>query len=83
MKITVKLYALLDRYLPAGASDNQVEIEVAEGATPVSVVKGLNLPVEHCHLVLINGVYLEPSERDSRTLGENDVLAIWPPVAGG
>jgi sulfur carrier protein ThiS len=35
------------------------------------------------HLVLINGVYVPPDERATRRLAEGDVLAIWPPIAGG
>ena len=83
MKITVKLFAMLESYLPAGAADNQVRMEVAAGATPETVFKKLNLPFENCHLVLINGVYVAPSERGSVELKEDDALAAWPPVAGG
>lgn len=83
MKVTVKLFALLGKYLPPGADDNQAAVEVADGATPVTVMDSLNLPREHCHLVLVNGVYVEPGKRESLALEDNDVLAIWPPVAGG
>ena len=83
MKVSVKLYALLSDYLPAGAVDNQVELELPEGTTPEDVFAKFNLPRQYCSIVLVNGVYVEPSERGSRALGENDTLAIWPPVAGG
>lgn len=83
IKVTVKLYALLGRYLPASAADNQVELEVAEGTTPDALLARLNLPREHCHLVLVNGVYLEPSQRDEYALQDHDALAVWPPIAGG
>ena len=83
MRVTVKLFALLENYLPADSADNQARIEVAAGTTPESVFKKLNLPRESCHLVLVNGVYVPPSERDSLELQEDDALAVWPPVAGG
>jgi molybdopterin converting factor small subunit len=35
------------------------------------------------HLVLVNGKYIAPEHRHSQTLEEGDVLAIWPPIAGG
>ena len=35
------------------------------------------------HLVLVNGVYIYPEKRATHTLVEGDVLAIWPPIAGG
>jgi molybdopterin converting factor small subunit len=33
--------------------------------------------------VLVNGVYIDPSDRAQRVLQSGEVLAIWPPVAGG
>lgn len=83
MKITIKLFAQLAKYLPDGAVRNELEIEVAEGATAHDVTDALNLPSEHCHLVLVDGVYITPSERDTRALMPGEALAIWPPVAGG
>jgi sulfur carrier protein ThiS len=35
------------------------------------------------HLVLVNGSYVAAELRATRTLAEGDVLAIWPPIAGG
>jgi len=83
MNITVKLYALLGRYLPPNSQNNMAVIVVTEGNTVMDVVRHLNLPTEHCHLVLVNGLFVAPSERGTRVLNEGDALAIWPPVAGG
>lgn len=83
MNITIKLFALLGKYLPEGAVKNQADITVADGATVADVIASLNLPTEHCHLVLVNGVYVAPSERSERVMKAGEALAIWPPVAGG
>jgi len=83
MKVKVKLFALLDQYLPAGARNNEIDLEVDEGATATSLIERLRVPPDMCHLVLVNGDYLQPNERGSRPLKTNDVLAIWPPIAGG
>ncbi len=83
MKVKVKLFALLDKYLPPGAEKNQTEIEVDDGATAQAIIAKLNLPPEMCHLILVNGHYLDSEERESRPLRSTDVLAIWPPIAGG
>jgi molybdopterin converting factor small subunit len=83
MRVTVKLFASLSQYLPPGAVDNVASVRVTNGATPTEVMRALGLPPEQCHLVLINGAYVAPSERDRRRLGPDDALAIWPPVAGG
>jgi len=83
LKITLKLFALLAKYLPDGAVKNQVDITVADGASVTEVIHGINLPMEHCHLVLVDGVYVAPSEREDHILQDGEALAIWPPVAGG
>ena len=54
-----------------------------KGRRRKTVFAKFNLPRQYCSIVLVNGVYVEPSERGSLALGENDTLAIWPPVAGG
>ncbi len=84
MKITFKLYASLTDYLPPQArGDNQVQLDVAPGATIAQVSEPFGLPAKLVHLVLVNGVYVPPAERATRALNEGDVLAIWPPIAGG
>ena len=83
MKIKFKLYATLQDYLPQGAVANQIELEVPSGITPAELARKYNLPPRLTHLVLINGVYIQPEQRDKHPLVEGDVLAIWPPIAGG
>lgn len=84
MKITFKLYAGLTEYLPAEVrTSNQMPLDVAPDATIETIVAPFNLPPKMVHLVLINGVYVAPADRPTRTLTEGDVLAIWPPIAGG
>jgi sulfur carrier protein ThiS len=84
MKITFKLYASLTDYLPAESRyGNRVALELDEGTTIAQVIEPFGLPHKMVHLVLVNGVYVAPAERLSRVLMEGDVLAIWPPIAGG
>ena len=84
MNITLKLFASLTDYLPEhGRGDNRVECEVADDATVAQVIETCHLPPKLVHLVLVNGTYVEPAQRASSTLKDGDVLAIWPPIAGG
>jgi sulfur carrier protein ThiS len=85
MKITFKLFASLTDYLPPGRErgSNFVAIDVPESASIGEVVAPFQLPQKMVHLVLVNGVYVPPAERITRRLSEGDVLAIWPPIAGG
>jgi len=81
--ITLKLFATLASYLPDGAKRNQIGIEVSADATVNEVLAPLHMPLEQVSLVVVNGEILLPAERASRHLSNGDVLAIWPPVAGG
>jgi sulfur-carrier protein len=83
MKIAVKLYASLAGHLPDGAVDHRIELDVPEDSTPHQIIARFRVPREQAHLCLLNGVYLEPSERDRPVFEEGDTLAVWPPVAGG
>ena len=84
MKITFKLYASLTEYLPADARrSNRVELDIDPAATLAEVIEPYGLPMKLVHLVLVNGVFVPPEQRATRTFVEGDVLAIWPPIAGG
>lgn len=83
MKITFKLFASLARHLPAGAVRNIVDIDVDATASIHDVLDRFHVPRAEAHLVLINGVYIEPEDRDRALFQEGDALAVWPPVAGG
>lgn len=83
MRVTVKLYATLADYLPAGSRNNRVEIEVEQNVAVDAVLAPFSLPAKLTHLVLVNGVFIPPAERATTLLQEGDTLAVWPPIAGG
>lgn len=84
MNITLKLFASLTDYLPVESKyTNIVALDVATGTTIGDIIDQHNLPPKWVHLVLVNGVYIYPEQRANLALIEGDVLAIWPPIAGG
>ena len=84
MKITLKLFASLTDYLPESSRyTNIVELEVVDSATIGQIIETHQLPPKLVHLVLVNGRYIAPADRQTHALVEGDVLAIWPPIAGG
>jgi sulfur carrier protein ThiS len=88
VQITFKLFASLSDYLPReldgrARTDHQIAVEVPE-ATPVQgVIDRFHLPPALVHLVLVNGLYVAPSQRSTHQLRDGDALAVWPPIAGG
>lgn len=84
MNITFKLFASLGDYLPASVRPaNEMPLPVQEGATISQVIEPFGLPPKLVHLVLVNGKYIAPDQRATHALVDGDVLAIWPPIAGG
>jgi len=83
MIIRIKLYAMLAKYLPGHAVKNEADMDVEDTCSVEAALLKLNMPLAECHLVLVNGVYIAPSERPMRILVEGEHLAVWPPVAGG
>lgn len=80
MKIEVRLFAALSRHLPAGTTGKSAVLEVAEGVRLVELIRQLGIAPELAHLTLLNGVHQRETDVPLR---EGDVVAIFPPVAGG
>lgn len=83
MRVHIELYASLMKYLPAGSGRHRATVEMAEKATPLDLLQRFQVPLEQAHLVVVNGLYSSPEDRAARFLDEGDVVAVWPPVAGG
>jgi sulfur carrier protein ThiS len=84
VKVTFKLYASLGSFLPPEArKSNKMELDLPAGTTVLQAILEQAVPPERCSLVLVNGHFIAVFERSQRELREGDVLAIWPPVAGG
>src|SRR5271166_4439584 len=84
IRVTLKLYASLTPYLPeAFRKGHAMPMVVDAEATIASIVAPLGMPPALVKLVVLNGVFVPPSERAVKKFADGDVLAIWPPVAGG
>ena len=73
----------LTRRFGAFLAVDHVSFDVEPGTTPHDLIERFSLPINMCHLVLVDGRFIPPAERATRTLIEGETLAIWPPVAGG
>lgn len=76
MEVTVRAYASLMQFLPNGG---QKTVEVREGATVGDLIAIVGLPAPQVHLMIRNNRQAEADER----LSPGDVVAFFPPVAGG
>ena len=76
MKITLKLYAGLSQFLPENAVRNEAEIRIDPGLDLRGVLDFYGVPSEQCHLVLVNGIYVPPGDREGYLLSRSDALAV-------
>lgn len=76
--ITVKLFALLKKYVPEGSSD-EISLSLPSGATVQDAVDVLKIPREQANMLVVGDTYVEV-----KTVLEDGLeLSIFPPLAGG
>jgi sulfur carrier protein ThiS len=71
------------QYLPPGKSRHRREVHVDDRLRLGGLIEQYHIPEKMAHIVLLNGHFVNPDKRAERELAENDVVSIWPPVAGG
>ena len=76
MKITLKLYAGFSQYLPENAVGNEADIMIDPKVNLQEVLDCYGIPSEQILLVLVNGVYVPPDDREGYMLSELDALAV-------
>ena len=79
MRVEVRLFATLERFLPPGSRDGIAVLDVPEGSSAADVARRLGIPAGFDRVLLVNGREAEPE----RTLVPGDVLALYPPLSGG
>jgi molybdopterin converting factor small subunit len=79
VKIEVRLFATLGPYLPEGAQGDGAVMVFPDGTTVGQVVDALHIPPHVPFMTVVNGHEAEPEQ----VVTEGDVLAMFPPLAGG
>ena len=79
MKIKLKLFANLKKFLPYEPKEGFCEIEIQDNATVKDVLDRFNIPSEYSKIILINGIHKRLDDK----LKEGDTLSVFPPLAGG
>ena len=82
MQIQLKLFASLRDCLP-DPNKSILDIDVDSEIAISDLIERYNIPADSVHLVLINGVYVTPEDFSKTQMKEGDVVAMWPPIAGG
>lgn len=79
MKVEVRLFANLAKLLPPGSQKKRATVTVKKGTTVADLLDQMKIPMRVTNIVMINGIH-----KDKETeLAENDVISVFPPIAGG
>ena len=79
MKVEVRLFANLAKLLPPGSQKKRTTVTVKKGTTVADLLDQMKIPMRVTNIVMVNGLH-----KDKETeLAENDVVSVFPPIAGG
>jgi molybdopterin converting factor small subunit len=79
VKVEVRLFATFAAFLPPASIGGAVSLELPEGTTVAVLAAQLGIPAAASRITLVNGQDAHPEHR----LADGDVVAMFPPLAGG
>jgi sulfur-carrier protein len=79
MRVKVKLFATLTRFMSGVKAGRPFEVDLTEGATLKDLIEFLHIPPEETHILFINNIIQESTAE----LSDGDNVGIFPPVGGG
>jgi sulfur-carrier protein len=79
VRVEVRLFATLARYLPKDSSAGSTMLDIAEGSTVGDLADVLGIPADLARIILVN----DEEADEGRRLGSGDVVTLFPPLAGG
>ena len=79
MRVQVKVFATLRRYVDRAVSGLSFQVDLPDGATVADLIEQLNLPPEEVKLAFVNA---RAREKDWH-LAAGDQVGIFPPIGGG
>jgi len=78
MKIELRLYASLSRYMPERWKSSPV-VEIPKNMTVKELLESMEVPLGAVKVIFINGVQAGAGD----LLRDGDRVGVFPPVAGG
>ena len=79
MRVQVKLFATLRKYMPAGTTGDTLTVDVPADATVADLVASLGIPLEHARMAVAAGEQLDLAAPVPNGVEIN----LFPPLAGG
>ena len=84
VEIELKMFMKFKRFLPEGSRDGKAAVSQPEGATFEDLLHLIGMPPADDKIIVINGIsHKQTREINNLVLHQGDVVAIFPPIAGG
>jgi len=84
MQIELKLFMRFRDYLPEGAVDGKTRMTLNPDTTFEELLTDIGMSVPEDKIIVINGIsYKQGNTVNKLKLNDGDVVAIFPPIAGG
>ncbi len=79
MRLEVRVFSGLEKYIPGARFGRSIEVECPEGSTVAELVDSLGIPRNQVFTALVNGRH---AAMDA-VLQPGDRVSLFPPVGGG
>lgn len=79
IRITVKVFGTLRKYVPDYDHEKGIKLDILEGSTLGDLIYILRLPPNEARLIFVKGI----SKKITDTLRDLDEVSIFLPIAGG
>lgn len=79
MKVKLRLFATLRKYLENVPIGQSVDVEMPAGSTISDLAERFQIPAEELKICFVNGIICEVDQM----LSEGDEVGMFPPIGGG
>lgn len=79
MKVKVKLFASLRKYIPELDLGESLDVSMESGSSIAQLYEQLGIPEDEVKLAFVNGQY----RKSEYVLSDEDEIGIFPPIGGG
>jgi molybdopterin converting factor small subunit len=84
MEIELKLFMMFKKYGPPDQVDGRSRMQIEPGTQFIDILKKISMPIEEDKIIVINGIsHKQCDEVNALAIKNGDIVAIFPPIAGG
>jgi len=84
MEIELKLFMMFKKYGPPEQVDGRSRMHIEPGTRFIDILNKISMPIEEDKIIVINGIsHKQCDEVNALKIKNGDIVAIFPPIAGG